>query len=1031
MIFRQNLLRGYGRGFAQFFTLLFLWVPWLVAAHAQSTPSWNLYDNYTNSYTIPYTHPPNYLNGKTGLYVSASVDGSAPLTYQVDTGSQGMVIPQYLIPGFVQAPLADQQKILYASSGNYSIGTWATETITFPGSHDANGQVATATVPVLVESKSVSGNITTDCSKQGAPCTTLMGIGYGRPDDGWGPDYLPSLVNNPLLNITGMAQGTVRAGYVITPEGIEAGLTAANAGSGYAYTQLVPTTAPVEDSPNWQTLPGSVVVNGSTVQSGKGVLIDAGISYAWADLGSTIAANAVPCGSGDGFTCAPPGTEVTVYLGASGSVGFSYTVGAVDNSTAAPEFLRVNGGAAMNTGIHPLSVFNYVFDAAGGFVGLQEIAPGTAGVAFAPGISIAGNLALPDGFSTNLPVYVSIGSTILPTVSASFLGDFSGPGALTIGGPGTFLLSGNANLPAGIAVTGGNAVVAGHTDAAVAVSAGAGVTNTGTIEGDITNAGALVNAGAIDGNVTNTDVFINTGTLSGTLTDAGVFSGSGTVGAVYVSAGGVIAPGASGLVKVSGNVTFQPGSTYLAVLGAQGTSSLVSAQGTAIIDGGTLVLTPGQGFSPTLGAQYTLLIAASGVQGNFTVADTSLNLGTPASALPFLGVNLSNTGTAEEVTLTRSAVPFAALMQTPNQIDAATAADSLSAAAPLSSTLISLTGSEAPAAFTALSGEIYASVQNVLLSQLSYVRDAVYGRLAQVTGGAPAGDAGIQSAPLTGTKAVLWEQTYGGWERQHGNADIAPVTNSIGGFMIGLDQEIDVWRVGTLAGFGQSAFSANEISSTGTSNNYDFAIYAGRSFSGFGPGSWALRFGSAYSYHALTVQRSVALPGYQATYRPGYSAQTGQIFGEIAYGLSIRPENIRIEPFAGVSYASLTTASFSEGSGSAALAVSGNTIGSPESTLGVRGSGPVSLGTLPLIVSGSLGWQHDYGHLTSSTRLVFAAGSLLFTAYGVPLASNSLLTGVSISGRLRSAGISLTYSGQIAPAANNVNALNGAVTWSF
>lgn len=983
------------------------------AAHAQTTDSWNLYNSYTTSYTIPYTTPPNYQTGQTGLFVAASVDGSTPLTFQVDTGSQGMVVPQYLIPGFVQAPVTQQQKIEYSSSGNYSLGTWATETITFPGSHDANGDVATATLPVLVESESVTnnGSTVTDCSRQGAACTTLMGVGYGRPDTGWGPNYLPSLINNPLLNLPGMANGTVRAGYIITSTGIEAGLTAANAGSGYAYIQLQPDTTLNEVSPNWQTLPGTVLVNGSTVQSGGGVLLDSGISYSWADLGSAISAASVTCAANASFQCAPANTQVTVYLGGTNQIGYTYTVDGTGNSTAAPWYMRVDGGGAMNTGVHPYSVFNYVFDAAGGFVGLQQSGLSAPGVVFSPYLSTMGDLALPGGFSTNLPINVRGASTIQPAGAATLQGDITGPGALTFAGPGQVLVSGNVTLPAGVAVTGGTVTFSGTTTAPLAISAGAVTVNLGTINGDITNAGSLDNNGAISGAVTNT----------------GTLSGNGSLGTLDVKAGGVVSPGNSiGLIKVTGNAVFEPGAIHLVQLGSNGVSDRLLIGGTLTAAGAMLYLVPTTGFLPQLGAAYNIVKAAA-INSDFTLVTPYF--GSATAPYPFLAAGLTDSGTTETITLTRSAVSFTSFTQTANETNAAAAADTLAPTAPLLQTLAGLPAAAVPSSFNILSGQAYASYQSGLLADSFYVRDAVNTRLRQATAPALTGPAAPRTAPLGSTKLVLWEQSYGGWTHYIGNTNAAAMGGSIGGFMLGLDGTLNGWRAGLAGGFSQSSYTVNELAANATSNNYDFAAYTGRSFAPFGPGQWALNFGGAYSWHGLSTHRAVNLPNLQENFSPNTQARTGQLFGELGYGM---PLNIaQLEPFAGLSYANVTTNGFSEGTGSAALTAQSANFSSVDSTIGFRSALPVKLGTWPaLTASATIGWQHDFSALTPTTEFAYAAGSLPFAAYGTPLAANTALVSAGISGKLANADLSLFYTGQLSPQQSE-NGLQGTVTWHF
>ncbi len=119
----------------------------------------------------------------------------------------------------------------------------------------------------------------------------MMGIGFGRPDQSWGPNYLPSLVNNALLHIEGMDEGTVRAGYILTPTGIYAGLTGQNTAGNYAYMKLIQQTIAGQLGTQWQTAQGTITIAGPhgvpTVQYGTMILMDTGLDHFFGSTGTT------------------------------------------------------------------------------------------------------------------------------------------------------------------------------------------------------------------------------------------------------------------------------------------------------------------------------------------------------------------------------------------------------------------------------------------------------------------------------------------------------------------------------------------------------------------------------------------------------------------------------------------------------------------------------------------------------------------------------------------------------------------------
>ncbi len=272
-----------------------------------SAAGWNLYQNYTTSYYIPFVPnngitAPRRLRGGENGDVRIDVDQRiAARRLQIDTGSQGVVIPQYLLPGFVQSP--NLQKIAYSTSGNYAMGTWSTATITFDGSSIIGPP--TASVRRL---RRRSGFRRADRLQfvgdarrlhAGVDRSRVLyddGVGFGRPDSGWGPDYLPSLANNALVNITGMAQGTLNAGYILTPTGIEAGLTAQNTAGNFAYLKLMQETIAGQSGIQWATAPGSVTIanqSGTVAQYGTMILMDTGITHFYGSTGTTYS-NATP-----------------------------------------------------------------------------------------------------------------------------------------------------------------------------------------------------------------------------------------------------------------------------------------------------------------------------------------------------------------------------------------------------------------------------------------------------------------------------------------------------------------------------------------------------------------------------------------------------------------------------------------------------------------------------------------------------------------------------------------------------------------
>ena len=965
--------------------------------------SWNLYDQYTKSYTINYVNTPAVTPGAKGaLMVQLSVGDGTAANFEVDTGSAGAVVPIAMIPNFV--PVGKPVKFGYASSGNYSTGTWSTQTITFPNSTDGSGNPATATVPVFVAQKYTIDGTTYDCAITPSSCAHMMGVGFGRPDAGQ-TGYQPSLDSNPLLHFAGMDEGTVRAGYVITPYGIQAGLTAQNAGSGFSYVQLQPAVGAT--APNWQTTPGTVVVNGNAAVSTE-VLIDTGINYMWSSLGgSPVTPAACPAGSSlpAGATCAAPGTTVSVFFGGTEGVGYTFTVDGTANPDATPEFVRLDA-AGLNTGIHPISSFTYMFDAVGGFMGLKAVDPSQSGIAFAPYLSTMGDFDLPAGFGTNLEVYVRGGSTLSAAADALFTGAFTGPGALVFDGPGTVTLSGAMTLPAGITVSGGSAIFSGVVTAPLNVGTGASATNQNSVIGNVTNSGTFSNDGTVTGAFVNNGVLIGNGTVIGDLTN-----------------NAVISPGHSiGVVNVVGNLTFAPGSSYyVAEIDAGGVSDQIIVTGAVAINDATLYLVPLPTWVPTFGT-YQFITAGGGATGTFNVV--SPTLGSATSLYPFLDAITASNATGVSVEIVRSDVPFADVASTTNQIAVAGMLDDLPVSSPFLPLVTMLTGPQARAAFDGMSGEIYASVQGVLQQQSLYLRSTVNDRLRAAAGEVSATD--LAAAPIApGYSATVWMNGYGGWGSTGSTANSASLDRSSAGVIAGLDVPLSgAWNLGFAGGYGSSNIDVDALASSADIDSYDLAIYAGGKW-----GAFSLRGGAAYGWNAVSANRTVAFPGFVEGESGDYDANTTQIFGEVGYELAYGAA--RFEPFAGLAYVKVAADGFTEQGGVAALTTQGDDQDNTYSTLGLRVSADLPVAAGRLAMRGLLGWQHAFGDVTPGTAMDLAGEGGGFTITGAPIDENALLVGAGLDYLLNAdLRLSLAYEGQIGSHAND-NAVKASLSYQF
>ncbi|MDQ0301180.1 autotransporter outer membrane beta-barrel domain-containing protein [Ancylobacter polymorphus] len=565
-----------------------------------------------------------------------------------------------------------------------------------------------------------------------------------------------------------------------------------------------------------------------------------------------------------------------------------------------------------------------------------------------------------------------------------------GVGALTKQGAGTLTLTGDSSM-----FDGSTQVLAG----VLSVSS-----DNGTSAGVLGGAVSVFSGGTLQ---------VEGGTLTGlvTLENGGLLGGNGTIGGLAVKAGGVVAPGNSpGTLAVNGAVTFSDGATYRVDTAADGQHDLIAATGTITLSGGASVEVLAAPGAYDWHTTYTILSTEATVDGTF---------GTVTSDYAFLVPLLSYDSQNVYLTLFNSDVPFASFARTPNQAGVAVAAQALGLGNEVYDAILGLPERAVAGAYNALSGEVYASAATVIQQQSVYVREAVGARLRQsVTAPAAGPLAYAVAAPATARLGVdyaptLWAQGYGGWGDTSGNSDVASVSNTIGGFLMGADVAVaDNARAGLFGGYSRSTFNVDARSSSGDIDNYDLGLYAGARFDAL-----AVSGGLAYSWHDATVDRMAVFPGFAEALNADYSNGSLQLFGELGYSMTFGA--VEMEPFVGAAYLSIDGARFNETGGAAALAVSTNSMETTYTTVGLRVATTVEVQGHVLTPNLTLGWQHAFGDTTPAATMMFSAGDLPFQVGGVPIAEDSMLLQAGIGYTLSDmAVLSASYSGQYASSAS-------------
>lgn len=493
--------------------------------------------------------------------------------------------------------------------------------------------------------------------------------------------------------------------------------------------------------------------------------------------------------------------------------------------------------------------------------------------------------------------------------------------------------------------------------------------------------------------------------LAGPVTlDGGTLGGIGTVGGIVVGSGAHVAPGNSiGTLNVAGNVAFASGSFYDVDINAAGQSDRILATGTATLSGATVTVNAPTGSYQT-GTRYTILTANGGVTGTFA----SL-----AQSFPFMQLALSYDANDVYLSVTRNQASFPSVAVTPNQTATAAALQALGSGTVYDAVVQQPSAASARQAFDALSGEVQASAKTVMIEDSRFVREAAIDRLRAAfdgVGAAPSpmlAHASADPSAEAGERIALWARAFGAWGSASGNGNAAGLSRDIGGLFAGGDARVaDTWRVGVLTGYSRSSFWIGDRSSSGTSDNYHVAVYAGTQW-----GSLAFRSGAAFTWHDIATSRSVSFPGFVDTLKSDRQARTAQAFGELGY--RVQAGRLALEPFANAAHVNLSTDGFTENGGAAALAVRGDGTDVTFTTLGLRVARDFAFATGPsLTARGSLGWRHAFGDTTPFASLALAGGSA-FSVAGLPIGPDMAVAEAGLDVKLtRSAVLGISYDGQ-------------------
>jgi hypothetical protein len=285
----------------------------------------------------------------------------------MDTGSTGIVVSADKIPNIDRLPSLGPGQLTYSSSGRIMIGRWVVTPVTVMGRNGVG--ITTAPIPVLAVDRVECTAKARRCSPREDPRgISMLGIGFARRHDHQaqsGPD------KNPFLNVAavnGAKAERLRRGYLVTRQGVFVGLTAPNTQGDFTYVKLE------RADEDWSPMPVCISVNGTTPAACGSLLMDTGVTAMYLTVPPSQAPEAIRTTSGRSPTLVA-GTKIAISVPteASAQALYTFTLGAGGNPLA-PDGLHLVSLVRppfVNTSVHFLNGFDYLYDADGGFVGFR------------------------------------------------------------------------------------------------------------------------------------------------------------------------------------------------------------------------------------------------------------------------------------------------------------------------------------------------------------------------------------------------------------------------------------------------------------------------------------------------------------------------------------------------------------------------------------------------------------------------------------------------------------------------------------
>lgn len=557
-----------------------------------------------------------------------------------------------------------------------------------------------------------------------------------------------------------------------------------------------------------------------------------------------------------------------------------------------------------------------------------------------------------------------------------------------------------------------NRISLGGASTRLQVGAGAAATQSGSISGSAqlekTGQGVLTLAAA-NGYSGATTVSAGTLSITGALNNSNTtvanganLTGTGSVRNVTVASGGAVGPAGTGTLTVQGNLALSAGANYTDSI-TPTTAGLTNVSGAANLNG-TAAISAGAG-NYTAGQRYTLISAAGGVSGTFSVLSIS-NL--PGYVKGRLDYDANNAYLYLDPNAISPLLPSGASL---NQASVAAGIDAaLQRGATLNSgfaALFNLQGAALGNALNQIAGQGAPNIATAggqsLTPFLSVMQgQGGFGGNAPDTAAnfAPGSVYGAADAPRRAQLAPgamrVWGSVYGGHAGISADAatGAASLSASNVGFIAGAEVSLtDDFRLGASAGFGSQDFSS--ANSTGDSDDVMLGLYARQDILENGYISAAF----AYSWHGISAARTITVAGTDVL---GARFNAHAIGGRIEGGWRLAlDEALGLTPFFAFAgdnfYAPAYAESVISGSSSFALSYAANKTGQKHTEFGAHFDHALDLGGGDMLSADArAAWAHQLDDAPFVTAAFQGLPGSTFRLLGVRAATDTALLGLGL-----------------------------------